>query len=105
LGPDAHTFNLTAGSTKYAWPSYQLEHIVPFERGPRNGVGQELAILEAPLVFVSHARGFVFEKIGLAGWFAIHRGEREKEVWSEHHSTSVPVNEIVIRVSNPEQEA
>ncbi|KAF2672341.1 cytochrome P450 [Microthyrium microscopicum] len=37
----------------------------PFERGPRNCIGQELANLEAKTILASTVRGFEFEKVGL----------------------------------------
>ena len=38
-----------------------------FERGPRSCIGKDLAFLEATIVLVAIARGFVFEKVGLSG--------------------------------------
>lgn len=97
-GPDAHTFNpdrwldegYMAKITAGAWR--------PFERGPRNCIGQELAMLEAIVVLVAVARGFVFEKVGLTG-LAVDGGEKEREVWSEHRLTSVPIDGMRMRVS------
>jgi cytochrome P450 len=36
----------------------------PFERGPRNCIGQELAMLEARVILACLARRYVFEKVG-----------------------------------------
>ena len=70
----------------------------PFERGPRNCIGQELAMTEAKLVLVAIARGFIFEKVGLSGRVVVEGGAKEKEVWSAHAVTSVPVDGMVMRV-------
>ncbi len=75
----------------------------PFERGPRNCIGQELAMLEGMLVLVSVAREFAFEKVGLTGRAVVDGGEKEREVWSEHAVTSVPVDGMVMRVSMSEK--
>jgi hypothetical protein len=37
----------------------------PFERGPRNCIGQELAMIEARLILASVARQYDFAKVGL----------------------------------------
>ncbi|KAM0713615.1 hypothetical protein Q7P37_010577 [Cladosporium fusiforme] len=71
----------------------------PFERGPRNCIGQELAMLEGMIVLVAVARAFVFEKAGLTGQTVLDNGEKEKEVWSEYAVTSVPVDGMEMRVS------
>lgn len=39
----------------------------PFERGPRNCIGQELALLEARVILALTVRKFGFEKVGLDG--------------------------------------
>jgi hypothetical protein len=46
----------------------------PFERGPRNCVGQELANLEARLIVAMAARRYDFTKVGL-GAPALRHGE------------------------------
>ncbi|KAL9045351.1 MAG: hypothetical protein Q9214_001590, partial [Letrouitia sp. 1 TL-2023] len=98
-GPDAHLFN----PDRWLDDAYLAELPVgayrPFERGPRNCIGQELAMLEGIVVVASIARGFVFEKVGLTGRAVVDGGEKEREVWSEHAITSVPVDGMVMRVS------
>lgn len=64
----------------------------PFERGPRNCIGQELAVLEGVVVLAAVARGLVFEKVGLNGT------DGEREVWNGQAVTSVPVDGMVMRV-------
>lgn len=49
----------------------------PFERGPRNCIGQELALLEACIVVAVLARHFHFTKIGLG---ALERDDEGKVV-------------------------
>ena len=58
----------------------------PFERGPRNCIGQELAMLEAKVVMCAVTRGLRFKKVGLSG------RDGEPEVWSTQNVTSVPVD-------------
>lgn len=68
----------------------------PFERGPRNCIGQELAMLEGRVVLACVARGFEFEKVGFTGREV--QGVLEKEVWTTHAVTSVPVDGMIMRV-------
>jgi len=63
----------------------------PFERGPRNCIGQELALMEAKVVMCAVARGLRFEKVGLTG----RNGERE--IWNDMKVTSVPYDGMVMR--------
>jgi cytochrome P450 len=74
-----------------------------FERGPRNCIGQDLAMLEGMVALVAIARGFLFEKIGFSGRAVVEGGEKEREVWSEYHVTSVPVDGMLMRVSMDEK--
>lgn len=98
-GPDAHEFRPDRFLDETFLAKLPPGAYRPFERGPRNCIGQELALLEALVVLVSVARGFVFEKIGLTGTATRPGGKTEKEVWSEHKVTSVPVDGMVMRVS------
>ncbi len=67
----------------------------PFERGPRNCIGQNLAMMEAMVALCCLARGFEFEKIGLSG--RDKEGD-ERELYSGHVVTSVPIDGTVMRV-------
>lgn len=60
-------------------------------------------MLEGMVVLASVARAFVFEKVGLTGRDVGGRGEKEREVWSDHAVTSVPVDGMVMRVSMSEK--
>lgn len=102
-GPDAHLFNPSRWLDDAYLAGLPVGAYRPFERGPRNCIGQELAMLEGMVVLVSIARGFVFEKVGLTGRAVVDGGEKEREVWSEHAVTSVPVDGMVMRVSMSEK--
>lgn len=102
-GPDAHLFNPGRWLDDAYLARLPVGAYRPFERGPRNCIGQELAMLEGMVVLVSVARGFVFEKVGLTGRAVVDGGEKEREVWSEHAVTSVPVDGMVMRVSMSEK--
>ncbi len=67
-----------------------------FERGPRNCIGQELAMLEGRVVLACIARGLEFEKVGLTG--RVVNGVLEKEVWCSHAVTSVPIDGMMMKV-------
>ncbi|OBT65026.1 hypothetical protein VE03_05214 [Pseudogymnoascus sp. 23342-1-I1] len=102
-GPDARLFNPDRWLDDAYVAGLPTGAYRPFERGPRNCIGQELAMLEGMAVLVSTARGFVFEKVGLTGRAAVDGGEIEREVWNEHAVTSVPVDGMVMRVSMNEK--
>ena len=102
-GPDAHLFNPGRWFDDAYLAGLPVGAYRPFERGPRNCIGQELAMLEGMVVLVSVARGFSFEKVGLTGRAVVDGGEKEKEVWSEHAVTSVPVDGMVMSVSMNEK--
>lgn len=90
-GEDAHVFRperwldevYTSNLPTGAWRA--------FERGPRNCIGQELALMEAKVVLCSVTRGLRFEKVGLSG------RSGEKEVWNQQNVTSVPVDGMRMR--------
>ena len=64
----------------------------PFERGPRNCIGQTLALMEAVIMCCAVARGLEFEKVGLTG------RNGEEEVWAGHRVTSVPIDGMNVRI-------
>ena len=85
----------------------------PFERGPRNCIGSNLAYMEAKIVLATIARTFEWQKIGLDGtkpkageikYYGTGRedkkvGEARKwEVWHIQNVTSVPVDGMKMRV-------
>lgn len=111
-GPDAHVFKPSR------WLDEEYMSHLPagawraFERGPRNCIGQELAIVEAKVVLCAVARGLEFEKVGYSGR---HGGDvdgeqevsrpkgdgtdhPEREVWSVNQVTSVPVDGMRMKV-------
>ncbi len=96
-GEDAHLFNperwldekYMAGLPQGAWR--------PFERGPRNCIGQTLALMEGVMALACVARGLEFEKVGNSG----QGGERE--VWSVNQVTSVPVDGMKMKVTLREE--
>lgn len=102
-GPDAHLFIPSRWLDDAYLAGLPVGAYRPFERGPRNCIGQELAMLEGMLVLVSIARGFALEKVDLTGRVVVDGGEKEREVWSEHAVTSVPVDKMVMRVSMSEK--
>ncbi|KAF2112620.1 cytochrome P450 [Lophiotrema nucula] len=102
-GADAHLFNPDRWLDDAYLGRLPVGSYRPFERGPRNCIGRELAMLEGMVVLVSIARGFQFEKVGLTGRAAVGDGKKESEVWSDHAVTSVPVDGMVMRVSMSEK--
>ncbi|KIW84733.1 hypothetical protein Z517_00121 [Fonsecaea pedrosoi CBS 271.37] len=79
----------------------------PFERGPRNCIGQELAMVEAKVVLCAVARGFQWEKVGYSGKAqkvdmdrprGDGKDDGEREVWSVNQVTSVPVDGMTMKV-------
>lgn len=90
-GPDAHTFRPERWLDDAYMASLPTGAWRAFERGPRNCIGQELALMEAKVVLCTVARGLRFEKVGLTG----RNGERE--VWNTQNVTSVPVDGMRMR--------
>ena len=76
----------------------------PFERGPRNCIGQELALIEAKVALCALARGFAFHKEGYSGRkpAGIVQGDGsddpDRELWSKHSVTAVPMDGMRMRV-------
>ncbi len=64
-GPDAKEFK----PERWLEPTFDVPPTAyrPFERGPRNCIGQELALLEFRVVLALTARRFDFEKVGYNG--------------------------------------
>ena len=85
-GPDAHTFNPDRWFDEAYMNSLPAGAWRPFERGPRNCIGQELALMEGKVVMCAVARGLRFEKVGLTGF------NGEEEVWGTSNVTTVPVD-------------
>ncbi|KAK4206888.1 cytochrome P450 [Rhypophila decipiens] len=84
----------------------------PFERGPRNCIGQELAIMEARLVIALVARRYDFVKVGLGAVVLDHEtgqpvvdptanGRRYKvaeELYTTRQVTQKPVDGMLMKV-------
>ncbi|KAJ9502739.1 hypothetical protein LTR96_005867 [Exophiala xenobiotica] len=78
----------------------------PFERGPRNCIGQELAMLEAKIVLCAVARGFKWEKVGHSGRKGFDgqlpqgdgSDDPDMEVWSISNVTAVPLDGMKMKV-------
>lgn len=67
----------------------------PFERGPRNCIGQELANIEALVILACAARRYSWEKVGLGAikhdesGVPIEKGNGQYEVQSELYNVSI----------------
>ncbi|KAK3374273.1 cytochrome P450 [Lasiosphaeria ovina] len=87
----------------------------PFERGPRNCIGQELAYIEARVIIALAARRYDFVKVGLGavlvGDDVNHDGEKKpvvdeakgqlrvnEEVYPTRQVTSKPVDGMMMRI-------
>ena len=90
-GPDALVFNPDRWLDDKYMSQISPGAWRPFERGPRNCIGQELALLEGKVVVAAVTRGLRFEKVGLTGQNA------EKEVFNVQNVTSVPVDGMRMR--------
>lgn len=76
-----------------------------FERGPRNCIGQELAMVEAKVVLCAVARGFKFHKEGFSGKKKVDgvvkgdgTDDPDREIWSINNVTSIPMDGMRMRV-------
>ena len=90
-GEDAHSFNPDRWLDEEYMNKLPPGAWRPFERGPRNCIGQELALMEGKVVLAAVARGIRFEKVGLTG------REGEEEVWGINQVTTVPVDGMVMK--------
>lgn len=105
-GPDAHIFRPDRWLDEEYVSSLPSGAWRPFERGPRNCIGQELAMLEAKVVMCAVARGFVWEKVGYSGKVdvgtALPQGDGsddpERELWAINNVTAVPLDGMKMRV-------
>ncbi|EXJ61614.1 hypothetical protein A1O7_02042 [Cladophialophora yegresii CBS 114405] len=106
-GPDARVFRPERWLDEKYMSTLPTGAWRPFERGPRNCIGQELAMVEAKVVLCAVSRGFSWEKVGYSGrnqteGMEIPRGDGkddpEREVWSAHQVTSIPVDGMKMRV-------
>ncbi|KIW01921.1 uncharacterized protein PV09_06762 [Verruconis gallopava] len=80
----------------------------PFERGPRNCIGQELANIEARVIIACAARRYEFEKVGLGELQLDENGQPvlgedgtlrlKSEMYSTHRITSKTVDGMKVRV-------
>ncbi|KIW88360.1 uncharacterized protein Z519_10929 [Cladophialophora bantiana CBS 173.52] len=106
-GPDAPVFRPDRWVDEKYVASLPTGAWRPFERGPRNCIGQELAMVEAKVVLCAVARGFQWEKVGYSGKGQKEDMERprgdgkddgEREVWSVNQVTAVPVDGMMMKV-------
>ncbi|KAI9758853.1 MAG: hypothetical protein M1835_000509 [Candelina submexicana] len=88
-GPDAKEFK----PERWLEPTFDVPPTAyrPFERGPRNCIGQELALLEFRVVLALTARRFDFEKVG-------YNGIDEEELFDIYTLTRRPVDDMLMRV-------
>ena len=71
-GPDAHTFRPDRWLDEDYMAGIPVGAYRPFERGPRNCIGQELAMMEAKIVLAMTARPFRFAKATPGEAYSIH---------------------------------
>ncbi|KAH7303533.1 cytochrome P450 [Stachybotrys elegans] len=80
----------------------------PFERGPRNCIGQEFALIEARIVIATVARRYKFVKVGLGEIHLDHMGQpvlqangqykTNSKVYQTRQITAKPVDGMQMRV-------
>ncbi|KAK9357261.1 cytochrome P450 [Lipomyces starkeyi] len=105
--PERWLGQASTSSEDYASPSmgHDYQHRIPvsawrpFERGPRNCVGQELANLEARLILAMAARRYDFTKVGL-GAPALKHGEPVQDQHGQYEVTK-PLFETFNMSSKP----
>lgn len=71
-GPDAKEFNPDRWLDEEYMSRIPVGAYRPFERGPRNCIGQDLTMLEAKIVLAMVSRAFVFEKASPGEAYSIH---------------------------------
>ncbi|KAK1834898.1 putative sterigmatocystin biosynthesis P450 monooxygenase stcS [Podospora conica] len=81
----------------------------PFERGPRNCVGQELANIEARVILAVTVRRYDFDKVGLGAFELDGEGKRvlgengvykvKSELYSTMQVTSKPADMMMVKVA------
>jgi cytochrome P450 len=105
-GPDAEVFRPDRWLDEEYMAALPAGAYRPFERGPRNCIGQELGMLEAKIVMCAVTRGFRWEKIGYSGKNSVDgyipkgdgTDDPECEVWSMSSVTAVPVDGMKMKV-------
>lgn len=91
-GPDAHAFKPDRWLDAEYVAQLPAGAFRAFEHGPRNCIGQDLAMVEGKVVLAMIARAFEFEKVGLSG------RDGEEEVYSNMAVTSVPCDGMRMKV-------
>ena len=97
-GPDADVFRPDRWLDEQYMNKLPTGAWRPFERGPRNCIGQELAMIESKIVICMMARAFEFEKIGWSG------KNGEGMPYSRHAVTAVPNDGMRMRVYRRKEE-
>jgi cytochrome P450 len=106
-GEDAHEFRPDRWLDEEYMAKIPTGAWRPFERGPRNCIGQELAWLEGKVVLCAIARGLEWEKVGFSGKSRdaeqqIPKGDGtddpEREIWTIVQVTSMPHDGMKMKV-------